>query len=509
MSKINYWEATENAVKFQENGLWGMKTPEGEVIIPAKYLQIERCRLFLYCLEENKSRKYYQDGKCAICDDLKSDNNFYENGKVGLKDDDGNVIFPAEYDKVYQYYESDIYYTLKDGEYHYYNVNKEEILTDVKPIEGSLIELEPFLIDARRDTKVVVTKQIVEKGYGPNTALVNGKWVNFDRFAKLEARDIIGKCEVIPIPKDAFYWYECEDAYDFRGYCAFAKGKNALIDCYNQISELGPSWLIITKVWVSDKTIFDIDDYKKFFSMFPNGEEKHTNFMNVGFGYDSNLQPDEVRVLQISYYVDRWPASEEMNWWKAIDECTLEETKIARQKLEDMIVEDGKEYGPEIEDMLRKENFGRSVGVYNRKTLSCKEEFEKIDYLIGEGLTIEDSLSELTRNLSPMGSYCEDVEDFPTTKDLSFIHSKIRFLIERGSDVNYIKYDKTSLDNVRWYIEQARKVNVIESKIQLLRKIEKTLLDNGAKSVSEMDEDYVFWKQRKGYLYQDGKFVEK
>ena len=45
-STISFWGKAHSAEKFQENGLWGLKSPTGEIVLEPKYDQIEFCADF-------------------------------------------------------------------------------------------------------------------------------------------------------------------------------------------------------------------------------------------------------------------------------------------------------------------------------------------------------------------------------------------------------------------------------------------------------------------------------
>ncbi len=451
MSKINYWEATENAVKFQENGLLGMKTPEGEVILP------------------------------------------------------------AEYDQIYQYNKSDIFYVEKDGASHYINSKKEHILLKF----GSIFKEKPFWHRWRENDNYVITKQIVAESYGSDTAKVNGDWVHFNIMQKSDVRRIFGDCEVIPITKDIFDLIESHFLDECYGGWAFSKGKNALAECCGQIKELVNSCNPLTKVWISNNSIFTLDDLKICFSRYNDEDWFYyssclDSFVNIGVGYDNSLKPDEVRMLQIDYEQRDFDEDDDLLWFEFCIDFSLNSLKDKRSQLEKHLVKLREKYGPVCEKLARKYYFGVVPGVSTDISYSLQEEISKVDYLIEQGASIELSLDYLCENMVIEGlDYNPKHDKFITNANLSCINRMIKYLIKLGSDINHISWNRTPLDYIRWFIDLAKKHNQRESKIQLLRKIEKTLLDNGAKSVSEMDEDYVFWKQRKGYLYQDGKFVEK
>ena len=97
------WVRSRESEKFLENGLWGLRDIKGKVILEPKYDQIELCKEFVYVHSGNSHSFYYPYGKVSTSDDNKYDYRFYENGKIGLKDENGSIRFPAIYDCVIIY----------------------------------------------------------------------------------------------------------------------------------------------------------------------------------------------------------------------------------------------------------------------------------------------------------------------------------------------------------------------------------------------------------------------
>ena len=54
------------------------------------YDQIELCKEFIYVHSGTSHSFYYPYGKVSTSDDNKYDYRFYENGKIGLKDENGD-----------------------------------------------------------------------------------------------------------------------------------------------------------------------------------------------------------------------------------------------------------------------------------------------------------------------------------------------------------------------------------------------------------------------------------
>lgn len=122
----------KDGYKFQEKGLWGLKSKDGDVLLDAKYDQIEVCSDYVYSHYGNRHICFYYDGHTTDSLDRDDDYRFYKDGKIGFLDKDGNILFPPIYDEIIDWGEDcDVIYTRTGTEFHYYNHNKEEIPTSV------------------------------------------------------------------------------------------------------------------------------------------------------------------------------------------------------------------------------------------------------------------------------------------------------------------------------------------------------------------------------------------
>lgn len=122
------------AVRFEINGLIGMNTSAGDLLMPAIFDQIEVCRDYVYAHFGNRHLLVNKEGM-DVCSDSEN-GEFYQNGKKGIKNQDGTVLFPAIYDKIYRWSKnSDVFYTCIGDEFHYYNSKHDEILTTYKKFD--------------------------------------------------------------------------------------------------------------------------------------------------------------------------------------------------------------------------------------------------------------------------------------------------------------------------------------------------------------------------------------
>ena len=101
--KKDFWTRLSTAVQFVNNGLYGLMDTNGNIILEAKYDHIEICSDFVYAHYGTRHKFIYKNGGESDCADREDEYQFYENGKVGLKDNYGNVLIPAQYDEVYEW----------------------------------------------------------------------------------------------------------------------------------------------------------------------------------------------------------------------------------------------------------------------------------------------------------------------------------------------------------------------------------------------------------------------
>ena len=74
----------KSGYKFCENGLWGVKSADGVVLMAAKYDQIEICSDYVYAHYGKRRTYFYYNGATSDSPDWDDDYRFYQNGKIGF-----------------------------------------------------------------------------------------------------------------------------------------------------------------------------------------------------------------------------------------------------------------------------------------------------------------------------------------------------------------------------------------------------------------------------------------
>ena len=64
-----FWKTAKSAIKYEVDSLWGLKTPNGEVVLKPKYEQIEICSDFIYAHYCDRHTFFYKNGRTCDCPD--------------------------------------------------------------------------------------------------------------------------------------------------------------------------------------------------------------------------------------------------------------------------------------------------------------------------------------------------------------------------------------------------------------------------------------------------------
>ena len=425
------WERSRESEKYMDNGLWGLRDKDGKTILQPEFDQIECCKDFVYAHSGTKCFFYFPIGKMNVEDDNPNDLRFYADGKIGLKDQEGKVRFPAVYDciKVWEGY--DVVYVRNEEGFHYYNSANEEILTDFKPVEGSPCENEPFYIDERQSTGVLITRRLVEGHLNNNCVRAGDLWVEMERIPCRDLRKVIGTCEVIPMPEDAFHGFESPSTYIYRAFLASSKKDSPVEDCVAQFTMLGAyrsTWKFITKVWIHPESDVNMEELKKFWLMYSENSDFYLHegirsrfgvedWLRIGIGHDASLDRNEVKVLQMEYFTDRWPEKEEQEWVTALRHKNVQELEKYRQRLLDRIAEIRNEHGDIPADIVYAEALEGCHIMCNTSTeLSDEEELEKYYYLCKLGFHCIDTLWYLCAGITAR-SFNEEKDGLRSTSE--------------------------------------------------------------------------------------------
>lgn len=506
-NKVQY-ERIRNGIVFEQDGLLGVKDAYGTIICSPKFLQIEKCVDHVFFYLPNNTYEYMFLGGSESGSMPEEKRPYIVNGKYGLKDKDGQVLLEPIYDIVSDWGGgSDVIYTLQGEEYHYYNHQGEEILTGVRPInvDTEIARTCPYYLSEEQHTEQLVTMEIVNGPIDNHCCLIeDGMWVRLDRIARSEVRDIMGGGELISMDDHALDRFYSRDCYIYSAYIAKGKGKNCIEDCLSQFRKMDcyeSTWAYITRVWVSPKSSIPFDKISKLWTKFKNLKlGKYSikqkisiqDLTSIAVGVDPSLAEDEIRMMQVIYYEERWPPYyAETDWEDAVKKGSLEDLKRAYTKVQ-MVCNEIRKNDKSYADWLIRDILSGSISGKVKPQWTWEEEVEIYNYLysIGHGCTT--TLSKMFAKLA---------KEKITKSQADFLLKKTEWLLAHGSNVNAVVDKRTPLD-----IVSDPSVLVEPEAMELWTKIAETVKAHGALSSKELElhgVDLVLAEYKPGCVHTD------
>jgi hypothetical protein len=192
---------------------------------------------------------------------------------------------------------------------------------------------------------------------------------------------------------------------------------------------------------------------------------------NVGIGYDDTLANDEVRMFQLLFFTDRWPTRKEGSYSFSLRDGNLEDFKKSRIALGQLIrkVWADDSYTQEQKEWLRHDLWEERVVPGNETSQQVwEEEKRKYEYLLSRGYSTKPTLWCLCNAV-----YSNFRNDYwgPAPgmyiDDLKWCCSKVRWLLEHRTDVNFICKNSTPMDFLSGALYYARKLpNEIQAPLE-------------------------------------------
>lgn len=446
-STMSFWRKAHSAEKFQENGLWGLKSPTGEIVLEPKYDQIEFCADFIYVHYENRHTFFRKNGSSSDCCDLDDDYRFYENGHVGLRYSDGSDFLPAEYDEIIDWKDdSDVVYVRKGNEFHYYNRNHEEILTDVEDIKEDRWPHCPFNLGEDQNRGVLLCIEPIERKSGNNDCFAYGQWVRLSRIRYADIRKIFGNCKVVAIPENIIEHFEDKDTYIYSARTCTANGEMPLTACIEKFKTLGcydSSWEYLLKISTNSRTKIDPHDLYNVVKHFENNNLE-TGFsgcidFNIAIDIDESLANGEVRVFQVHFF------------WDDMGEFLEDEIKmdILPNGSVDEVMNTMSALSPTEKNKLLQEAFW---WVEYSKDRSWEETKRVLEFLESDGC--RDYTTLIRRNIEINYFYMEKI----SSDEWKFKKDIISWAMDNGGELNAIKNGQTLYETFLEKVENAREV---------------------------------------------------
>ena len=422
-----FWKKALSAIKFQKGGLWGVKTPSGDILLDAEYDQIEFCADFIYAHYGNRHKFIYEKSVCD-CKDEEDDYRFYKNGKIGLRKSDGSVFLPAEYDEIIDWgSDADVVYVRIGKEFHYYNHNREEILAERENIPEDAYPNCPYSLAEDQDRHVLICAEpIAEKETGRD-CFVFGQWCRLSRIPQSQVRDIFADCDIVPVSQSILNRFYGKDTYM---YSARECKAETLRECIRKLESLecyDSSWSYMIKVTTNSNTLIDSYDLYEAITYFEDLEDCED--FSIAIGRDDELEDGVVHFFQIHFFSD--------------DMGAFLYDSFKQSVLLDGSVEEVKHHVEVMDDAERTMQLSEAFGwiEYSEKR-TWKSTEEVLNYLLSVG----------AKNLSMLLVRQLDIFSFQLT-DISpanwmFKRQMIQWAINNGAQLNAVHHGETVLDRL-------------------------------------------------------------
>ena len=462
-------------VKFTENGKIGWRTKEGEILIPAEYDQIEKCAESLYLRSGDHYEIYYLEyGAESYHHDYHEGSFFVENGKFGWRKEDKIVISP-KYDYLSQW--GDIFCVRQDGRCFYLNDKEEEVLTQVRHFDGETDEDFPFT-SRSNDKSILTTYEYVghDVKEDPNVVKI-GTWVRINRMSHEEIMNLlVNPKDELPISEAELENYNSKFSYEYSAYFAGSTSKKGIEECLKKIGCMGAyysTWYYIVKVWKAMGEEPTADELRQLRYFI----ESKDNIGKIlfAFGHDDELKAGETRMLILTHYNEEcFPPSFEFEWDEYLREKTLSEIEEQLVVLQKTIEE---EIFPEYQEEVWRNQFNRQIVnmIYNEGR-SWAETAKVLDFLKQYSDNYADGIYYTIENLFSHFEVNEKEED-------EFFINKLQWLIDNGANVNYHRRNNTAIDLILDYT--SGKDDMKYNKETVVR-CQNLLFQNGAMSMKEL-----------------------
>ncbi len=494
-SSANLWRDSETAVRFVKYGHVGWKTPSGDLIMPPIFDQIEVCESFIWAKYGNRQIFVRKSG--GMTDQGVFDNAFYQNGKKGIQNPDGSVLFPAIYDEIYRWSnDSDVFYTRIGNKVHYYNSNHEEILTTYRKFDGVDDELTPYYVHEAQSRKTLVTMQITDDLSDPQSCVCFGQKVRLDRILKSEVADIIkNHCEVWDKGASCVDDFNSVFTYIYSAYYAQSKSATPIEDCLKQFEKMRcyrTSWDFLVKIWTNRNTKIANTDLSKLVWLFQDLEHSVFGITDpmsfVTIGYDDSLADGEVKMFQVNYFADHCPDSKLDKIFDDAMSGSIDNYEAKMQLLEETLGKDKvkNDWTDEEYQSYYDEYFGNFSISGDYRNFDLKRNGELLDFLIDkEDYGIAATIFRICQRLYVdvcIGCMFDSIDETERA------YKKIKWALGHGSSLKPVVKAHSSLDFIQEAIRkfEETKEKGQKTKLQIFKKIERLLLKNGALTAAEI-----------------------
>lgn len=454
------YKETRKGHVFKENGKYGLKTDNGIWALPPKFDQIEICTEFIYAHYDSYGMRIDEASYRGECDS-KDNLLFYASGHVGLRSQEGGILFPAIYDEVIDWGDDcDVVYVLCSQEYHYYNHKKKEILTAPIDIQDKEEPNYPYYIDEEQNRTIVMIVEPSLSAVGDNVCYAFNQWIKLTGIAYKDIGKQFENCSIYSVDKRVLNHFYDNSTYIYSARRCRFKGDKALVSCVRKMNTLGcydSSWEYLIKVSTNRNTLVTTDGLYALICLF---EDLYGCYkFDIALDINDSLADGEVEMFQVHYY---WEGQ------YGFEEGDDMESLLANGTLE------------EIENVIDKSNEKVFLAdaywaIDDSTQRPLKETVKVLDYLKNKGTT---SPTTLIRNANINPYYLDEYDD-------NYWKNKrgiVSWAVHNGGYLNNIWRGKTVYDEIKEVLKEER----YEAKnIQKVRDFQSFLRDIGARTARE------------------------
>ena len=428
-------------VEFTENGKLGWKTKNGEILIPAEYDQIEKGANVFYVRKGNDYELYFSNGCAEGGGHFYEDGSFFvENKKFGWRKSD-QIIIPAIYDYIHSWGDCLFVVTL-DGHHFYVNEKNERVLTNIRHFDGEDEREIPFNFSVSENSVLTISEYVGHEVKNDPNVVKICTWVRLDRISHEEIMQmLINPDDEAPITEKELENYNSQFSYEFNAYLAKSKAKGGIKDCLDKMGKMcaySNSWFYIIKVWKAESEEPSAEELR-YLRYFIEGKNRIGSIV-FALGHDSNLKAGETKMLMLTHYNEEcFPPSFQFDWYEYVNEHTLSEIKEQMKAQRKIVEEDiDSDY---IEEVWQNHFTGIISGMRYSASRSWDETAKVLDFF----KQYDDSYQYCVKStVGSLFNYCRS----NSIETDEFLLNKLRWLLENGSDANVHNHNKTALDVV-------------------------------------------------------------
>ena len=402
---------------------------------------------------------------------------FYEDGRCGLKDEEGNVMFEPVWEKISQWKDADVIHAVRGNEFRYFNTKGEQILTEVEPLEGVEDTDMPYYISEEQSRPEMMTFTRAEGPEDKRCCFLKGRWVRLGRILRSKAKEFLGEGDFLPFRKDAFEDFHSPFTYIYSAFEVTKEGQNDIRGCAEELRLMGcydSSWNYLTSVFVSAAASHVGRHPSAVFAAF----ERYLSdedIRRISVGVDPELQDGAVRVRQIRYFKDRWPLPEELDYRESVVGGTCAEMirkrgmalskirELSRRELKSAAVKDFMADSVFPGEMYRSKDWPDTV--------------RKARQLFSFGYGLEDAVWRVADSL------CDDLLHTEGAFDFGCAEALVRWLKAEGAGINHVRNLSTPLDRLAGTMAVLQENDAAPESIASLRNIIDTVKESGGATV--------------------------